>query len=361
MADQTVSKLGIASVTLKATLAASVRLWTSPFKGSKGAHTYFKDVMFSMIRTQLGSLNLAQDRYLNPLTTPTYLKYCKDNGITPDSITLPSGVQAHWLGDRSAKKTILYFHGGGYVLPMGPGHLAVLQDIRKTLEAAGSPTSILILAYSLAPERTYPTQLREAVELLRHMTETEGRDPSTLTLGGDSAGGNLTLSVLSHLAHPHPEIPALQLSTKLHAAFLLSPWCSFNMHTPSFEANAEKDMFDSRALGRWSSAFLASSSPFAGDFYSEPVLAPASWWEGAADVVEEVLIWGGGNEILLDGIEEFARRFEKGFGGKGGKVSAIITPGAAHVEMVVEPMLGYKGDSGTGSAEVVRGWMRAKL
>lgn len=167
--------------------------------------------------------------------------------------------------------------------------------------------------------------------------------------------------MLSHLAHPHPDIPALPLPAKLHAAFLISPWSSFNTHTTSFKTNAEKDMFDARTLNRWSSAFLGSDSPFAGDFYSEPVLAPASWWEKVTDVIDEVLIWGGGNEILIDGIEEFARRFTKGFGGKGGKVTTIVTPKAAHDEWLAEKLLGYKGDSGPGSSIVLKDWIKAKL
>lgn len=120
-------------------------------------------------------------------------------------------------------------------------------------------------------------------------------------------------------------------------------------------------MFDARALKRWSSAFLGSDSPFAGDFYSEPVLAVPSWWENTADVIEEVLIWAGGNEVLLDGIEEFAKRFQKGYGGKGGRLTTIITPKAAHVEMVIETILGYTKDSGTGSAKIVKDWVKAKL
>ena len=114
-------------------------------------------------------------------------------------------------------------------------------------------------------------------------------------------------------------------------------------------------------MKRWSSAFLGSDSPFAGDFYSEPVLAPATWWEGTASVIDEVLIWGGGSEILLDGIEEFAQRFTKGFTKHGGQVSVVITPRAAHMEPILEILLGYKGDSGTGSTKVVKDWARAKL
>ncbi|KAF1846953.1 alpha/beta hydrolase fold domain-containing protein [Cucurbitaria berberidis CBS 394.84] len=359
MADQNVSKLRITSATLKAIFSALQRSLSSPFKGANGSNTYFKDVMFAMLRTQLGNLDLAADRYMNGTTTPIYLKYAQDNQFAPESITLPSGTQAYLFGSRSAKKTLIYLHGGGYVMPCGPGHMLWLDDLQKSL---GPDVSALLLAYDLAPEHKYPTQLRQAVELLRYLVETEGRSPSDIILGGDSAGANLILGLLSHLAHPHPDIPPLSLPSKLHAALLISPWAALtNTNTPAFVTNAQRDMFDSRTLNRWSTAFLGSDSPFAGDFYNEPILAAPEWWEPVADVVEEVLIWAGDNEVLKDGIEAFASKFTKGFGGKGGRVHTIVTPKACHEEMIVERILGYKGDSGTGSQQVVHEWVRAKL
>jgi hypothetical protein len=97
-------------ITLTVT-AASARLWISPFKGQKGAHNYFKDVMFSMMRSQLGNLDLAQERYMNGTTTPLYLQFAKDRGFAPETTTLPSGTQAHWIGNKSAKKVLLWYHG----------------------------------------------------------------------------------------------------------------------------------------------------------------------------------------------------------------------------------------------------------
>ena len=246
-------------------------------------------------------------------------------------------------------------------MPALPGHYQYLVDMQDTLKAQGSETAVLFLAYGLAPENKYPTQLTQAVECLRYLLHETDRIPSDISLGGDSAGGNLAIGLLSHLTHPHPEIPALHLPTKLHAALLLSPWCSFNTHTQAFTKNAESDCMSGEMLQRWGHAFLGTDSPFAGDFYNEPVLAPASWWEGTASVIEEVLIWGGEREILIDSIEEFAKRFTKGFSKHGGRVNTVITPKAAHMETILEMILGYKGDSGTGSAKVVKDWARAKL
>jgi len=145
--------------------------------------------------------------------------------------------------------------GGGFVVPMSPGHIQFLAEIKDELVAQGTDVAVLILAYTTAPEARYPVQLQQAVETLRYLIEQEGRDPSDITIGGDSAGGNLSLAVLSHLTHPHTTIPALNLQSKLNGALLISPWSSFNVHTPAFESNAEKDMFDGRPLLRWCGAY----------------------------------------------------------------------------------------------------------
>jgi hypothetical protein len=91
--------------------AALTRLCTSPFKGQKGHPKYFKDVVFAAMRTQLRGMTIAQTRLLNKSSTEAYYNYTKLNKFTPESIDLPNGVQAHWLGDKNAAVTIVYFHG----------------------------------------------------------------------------------------------------------------------------------------------------------------------------------------------------------------------------------------------------------
>jgi len=92
--------------------SALQRSLTSPFKGSNGSNTYYKDILLAAFRTNLGNLNLAQDRYMGGgSSTPVYIKYAEDHKFTPESITLPSGTQAHWLGSPQAKKVLVYFHG----------------------------------------------------------------------------------------------------------------------------------------------------------------------------------------------------------------------------------------------------------
>lgn len=48
-----------------------------------------------------------------------------------------------------------------------------------------------------------------------------------IVIAGDSAGGNLTLGLISHLLHPHPDVPKVELSGPLATTILISPWVKF--------------------------------------------------------------------------------------------------------------------------------------
>jgi len=344
------------------------RVCTSPFKRKKGAPTYFKDVFYAATRTQLRGTTIAQTRWMNKSTTDTYHEWAKSRGLKPDSLEISEGVQAHWLGDKNAEVTLVYFHGGGYAQPAMPAHFSYLYDLivllRKTTDTS---VSVLFLAYTLAPDKEYPGQLAEAAALIKHLVDKDNRSPSDLILAGDSAGGNLLLSLLSHILHPHtnPEVPSLSLDKPFRAALLISPWVSFATDHPSYKTNAESDLFDAIPLNIWARSFLGSTQRrgvIVGDSYSEALLADPSWWEGASNAVEEVMIWGGGGEIFIDGIKAFADKFKEGWGSGGGdikRVKLVVTPRMAHEEMLLDVILGYK-KKGKAAIEIEE-WVKSKL
>lgn len=228
-----------------------------------------------------------------------------------------------------------------------------------------------MLAYTLAPEAEYPTQLCQAAELLHYLINTEHRSPSSLIIGGDSAGGNLTLSLLSHILHPHPgrpnapSIPQITLSSPLRGALLYSPWVSFGTNHKSYIKNAESDILPPSTLINWSSMFLGSSKRAGivmGDSYSEPLLAETSWWSGASRAVDEVMIWGGGGEVFEDGLTAFAEKFTEGWvqgGGDKKKVTFLLTPRSAHDEPIIDVLLGYKNKGP--AAIAIEDWVKARL
>lgn len=200
-----------------------------------------------------------------------------------------------------------------------------------------------MLSYTLAPHGTYPRQLQQGVSLLRHALTTLHHSPSTLIIGGDSAGANLTLGVLSHLLHPHPEIEPLTLApgAALRAAILLAPWASFRHDWPSITTNARKDMVSVRAGDLWAASYLGGRER---DAYNEPLSAGDGWWRGLEGVLTECIVTGGGDEILADVIREVGRRL--------GAVHKSVTVVIAEGEWHDRPTLASMGMGGEQDAAI---------
>jgi hypothetical protein len=194
----------------------------------------------------------------------------------------------------------------------------------------GIDLSIFTLSYVLAPQGIYPMQIKQALSALKYLVEVEKRDPATVShvilllgfigadstfqilIGGDSAGGNLASALLLHLGHPHPQVPGYSLKNPLRGALLISPWISFETESPSFKTNKYSDYLTVTALNRASTAFVGPENKH--DNYSEPINAPVEWWrEVATYAVRDVLIWGGGGEVLIDGISTFGGQILEGF------------------------------------------------
>lgn len=82
---------------------------------------------------------------------------------------------------------LVYLHGGGYSL----GSPEVSLPITQRLAAGG--VAVLSVDYRLAPEHPWPAAVDDAVAVFRALGGAAPRRP--LAVGGDSAGGNLALSV----------------------------------------------------------------------------------------------------------------------------------------------------------------------
>jgi len=194
--------------------------------------------------------------------------------------------------------------GGGYNLDGTGGHLLYWQSVQKELAAAGKSLSFLYVAYTLAPQASYPRQLQECVEGLQYLLGECGRKPSEILIAGDSAGGNMSLAILSHLSHPAPDVAEVKLDRPLKAALLLSPWVSFSIEWPSFKANRHKDIIAIDKPVLWSSNYLGGKPS---DYYTEPIHADSKWWEGAK--VEQLLCVAGTDEVLVDQINVLMKTY----------------------------------------------------
>lgn len=147
------------------------------------------------------------------------------------------GVKAERLSLEGADTSaaVLYLHGGGFVAGSPGSHRALTWRLAKGL---GVP--VFAVDYRLAPEHPFPAALEDVTAAYKALLE-RGVASSRIVVGGDSAGGNLTLTLalkLKALGLPQPG-----------ALFCLSPVTDMVESFPSRIANSERDaMFDARVF-----------------------------------------------------------------------------------------------------------------
>jgi epsilon-lactone hydrolase len=101
------------------------------------------------------------------------------------------GVQSLLVARRTAEPaTLLYLHGGAYVLGSAFGYRPLAGAL-----ALAAETAALVADYRLAPEHPFPAALDDAVQAYLWMLE-QGADPRRVVLAGDSSGGGLAVSLL---------------------------------------------------------------------------------------------------------------------------------------------------------------------
>jgi acetyl esterase/lipase len=197
----------------------------------------------------------------------------------------------------------------------------------------------LFLAYDVAPYATYPRQLSQAVAVMKYVMEELSIAPPRILIAGDSAGANLCLEVLSHALHSHPSpiVQKLELKEKLKGALLICPWVDFRHDSAGFQRNRYKDAIGKKTLDRWAKHFLGSAEA---DGYNQPLRAPSGWYQRLGDILTDVKILGGGDEVMIDDILAFAKILEEEWSRE--KVTVEVIPGECHDSFMLDRMLGYR-------------------
>ncbi|WP_338823546.1 alpha/beta hydrolase [Bradyrhizobium septentrionale] len=139
------------------------------------------------------------------------------------------GVDGEWIvpADAPRDKAVLYFHGGGFRI----GSVASHRDLVARI-ADASGCRVLAVNYRLAPEHRFPAALDDALIAYQYLRD-QGLRPADIAFAGDSAGGNLVLSVMLAARGRGLPLPA--------AAALMSPWTDLAANGASYESRAEAD------------------------------------------------------------------------------------------------------------------------
>jgi monoterpene epsilon-lactone hydrolase len=173
---------------------------------------------------------------------------------------IAKGVRSEFITPKKVDTghAILYLHGGGYTICSPATHMGLAGRIAKRAQSY-----LLLPDYRLAPENPFPAALEDAMAAWNWLLA-QGYREEHISVGGDSAGGGLSLALALKLKEAQKPLPA--------SIFLLSPWV------------------DLSASGDFGRLYLPQ-----GDL-SDPLVSPLF---GDLRGLPPVLIQAGGGDFLL--------------------------------------------------------------
>ncbi|HEY2901341.1 MAG TPA: alpha/beta hydrolase [Polyangia bacterium] len=157
-------------------------------------------------------------------------------GGRPTEISTPVG----WR--EGEHPTMLYFHGGGYVI----GSPATHRDLIARLAIAAG-ARVVAVDYRKAPEHPFPAAVDDSEAAYRALLE-GGLSPNHFFLAGDSAGGGLALVAALWARDAGLPLP--------RALLLLSPWTDLSCFGESIQQNAPFDYLTAPALKQAAGRYL---------------------------------------------------------------------------------------------------------
>lgn len=214
---------------------------------------------------------------------------------------LAGGVPAEWVLAPGVDTTrrVLYIHGGAFMMGSPRSHRNITARFSAVANAA-----VLAIDYRLMPENSRMAGIEDCRTAYRWLLQ-NGPDgigaARRLFVGGDSAGGNLTLSLTAWLRDQQLRSP--------DAAVALSPLTDATFSGPNVKRNIETDamlgpMFEGfmrlpRFLLLWLGLFQNRTSP------SEPVISPVF---GDLSGLPPTLLHASESEILFDDARRYVNK-----------------------------------------------------
>lgn len=180
---------------------------------------------------------------------------------------------------------LLYLHGGGYCFSSAAAHRPLTWRLSRM---ANRP--VLAINYRQGVGHQFEFCRDDAVQAYQHLLTRYA--PENIVIGGDSAGGHLTLITLQALRDAGLPMPC--------AALCFSPWTDLSCESPSYQRNRFRDpMFSSRAVSSLARYFVRSR-----DHY-DPLISPL---HGDFSGLPPLLITAGSTEVLRDDSRRLAQR-----------------------------------------------------
>jgi acetyl esterase len=203
------------------------------------------------------------------------------------------GVPVRSYEPAEARGTVVYLHGGGWVM----GNLESVDAVCRAL-AEESGARVVSVDYRLAPEHPFPAALEDALAVTKAVEAD--------VVAGDSAGGNLAAVV------------ARQLRDQIKLQLLVYPVTDAGVNTPSYAEFDERFGLTAAAMQRFWRLYLDGADGL------DPDASPlrATDLEGAPPAY----ILTASHDVLRDEGEAYAAALERA----GVKVTLQRRDGAIH-------------------------------
>jgi acetyl esterase len=203
----------------------------------------------------------------------------------------------------------VYYHGGGWVI----GDIEI-SDASCRMLANKTNRIVVSVDYRLAPEYKFPIPAEDSYDALKWVSENAtaiNGNASSITVGGDSAGGNLS-AVVSLMARDRN-------GPSISAQVLIYPVTNLSYDTSSYQEFAEGLGLD-RDLMIWFGNYYINSEADIKNKYAAPLLA-----EDLSNLPQAYVITAE-NDVLRDEGLAYAERLQQA----GVKVESIVEQGLVH-------------------------------
>ena len=225
------------------------------------------------------------------------------------------------------QRSILYFHGGGYVFGSPKYARRLTCEFAKRAEA-----EVYSVDYRLAPENEFPAAVEDAVAAYRWLLD-QGRDPSKIIFSGDSAGGGLCLALMISCKEHDLPMPA--------GGVLFSPFTDLAATSQSLVFNENSDaMFKKIYISEGAKRYLGSADP------KSPLASPLY---GNHDGLPSILSFVSDKEVLYND----ATRLHEKLAAAGVEEQLITEKGLAHVWPIFFPQFPEAGKTIRQAADFV--------
>jgi len=201
--------------------------------------------------------------------------------------------------------TILYFHGGVYVIGSAAQTVPLVSDLARRAHAKA-----VTVDYRLAPEHPYPAAVDDARAAYEGLLA-RGVDAGQIALAGESAGAGLAVATLLALRDAGTPLPS--------SAFLMSPYADLTLSGKTLLENQAIDpVLTPEGLRLRVPDYVGRADA------SDPQISPVF---GDLSGLPPLLIQVGSHEILLSDALRLAGRAAI----DEVPVTLEVTPGVPHV------------------------------